>query len=174
MISSKDFLKGIDTHDAWHALEKIYSMVFGIDNKYEVDPLSKNFCVAALMKFIIDNLDELLLVIKDPKDIEIILTRMSEGSEKLRHDFWTQTVEFSKKKCQHWSPPISEKLILSFAILNTADINDCASKSAILDFIYANFPWYQLTKENFGPKNEKFCVAMTMEVYRFWLTKILG
>ena len=120
------------------------------DNKYEVDPLSKNFCVAALMKFIIDNLDELLLVIKDPKDIEIILTRMSEGSEKLRHDFWTQTVEFSKKKCQHWSPPISEKLILSFAILNTADINDCASKSAILDFIYANFPWYQLTKENFG------------------------
>ena len=120
------------------------------DNKYEVNPSSKSFCIAALMKFIIDNLEALLDFVPHEKIVEIILPRMHQGSEKLRTDFLSQTLEFCKKKCVHWKPLIDEKLIFSFAILSTADINDCASRSSILDFVYENFPWYKLTKQPFG------------------------
>ena len=120
------------------------------DNKFQINPSCKNFCVAALMKYLIDNLDKLMESDIDKQTIKSILPRMAQGAEKLRYDFLTQTVEFSKKKCQHWNPPFDEKLIFSFAIVSTADINDCASKSSILDFVHENFPWYRLTKEDFG------------------------
>ena len=120
------------------------------DNKFEINPLAKNFCIAALMKFVIDNLEDLLEYMPEKNCIEVILPRMCHGSDQLRSDFLYQTIEFSKKKCVHWKPPIDEKLIYGFAILSTADINDCASKSSILDFVYENFPWYRLTKQHFG------------------------
>ena len=120
------------------------------DNKYQLNPLVQSFCEAALMKFLIDNLETMTEYINNNYFIELILPRMAQGSSKLRKDFLSQTVEFSKKKCQHWKPPIDEKLIFSFAILSTADINDCSSKSSILDFVSENFPWYRLTKQHFG------------------------
>ena len=120
------------------------------DDKFEVNPASKSFCIAALMKFLIDNLEAVLDFVPHEKIVENILPRMHQGSEKLRTDFLAQTVEFCKKKCLHWKPLIDEKLIFSFAILSTADINDCASRASILDFVYENFPWYKLTKQPFG------------------------
>ena len=69
------------------------------------------------MKFIIDNLEALIDFVPHEKIVEIILPRMHQGSEKLRTDFLSQTIEFCKKKCVHWKPMIDEKLIFSFAIL---------------------------------------------------------
>eukprot|EP00090_Calanus_glacialis_P010753 TRINITY_DN19216_c0_g1_i1.p1 TRINITY_DN19216_c0_g1~~TRINITY_DN19216_c0_g1_i1.p1 ORF type:complete len:895 (-),score=181.78 TRINITY_DN19216_c0_g1_i1:126-2537(-) len=75
---------------------------------------------------------------------------MEQGSAKLKSDFVSQTLDFSKKKCVTWKPPVPENLILAFAILSTADINDCATHSTIIEFIYENFPWYNLTRQCFG------------------------
>ena len=64
------------------------------DDKFEVNPASKSFCIAALMKFLIDNLEAVLDFVPHKKIVENILPRMHQGSEKLRIDFLAQTVEF--------------------------------------------------------------------------------
>jgi hypothetical protein len=115
------------------------------DGTYQISPHIKSFGTAVLMKFIIENLDQMVAATSCPLNIKSILPRMEEGSAKLQSDFRTQTLDFSKKKCSVWRPPLPESMLMDLAILATADMNDTASLSGAVEWVQEHFPWYNLT-----------------------------
>ena len=118
--------------------------------KFSVQKHLESFSVAAMHKFVIDNLPGVVKKMRNVNDLKLILPRMHEGSEALSADFLVKTVEFCTQCCQDWKPPLEEKDIFNFAIFSTVDINDCSSHSVIIDFIEEHFVWYRLTKQPFG------------------------
>jgi len=113
----------------------------------QISPHIKSFGTAVVMKFVIENLDDMVAATSSPHSIKTILPRMDEGSAKLQSDFRTQTFDFSKKKCHGWRPPLPESMLMDLAILATADMNDTTTLSAIVKWVQEHFPWYNLTRQ---------------------------
>ena len=121
--------------------------VKAVDDTFQISPQIKSFGTAVLMKFIIENLDDMSSATSTRHHLKSILPRIDEGSAKLQSDFCTQTRDFSKKKCLNWRPPMTESMLLDLAIMATVDMNDTASLSGVVSWVREHFPWYNLTRQ---------------------------